>query len=128
MKDREKIGEYVAAFTGKLIDRLAAGIEIKTIVHPANLAGAVIEILLEKNAGGEVQYLTPTETINDAISGVDQNLVSGDLSGITFSGTNISMSNNRIVLIKGEDADGDWSENSAVSDLNRIFHLSEGGE
>lgn len=126
MQDKSKIDEYIAAFTSQLVRRLNAGVGIKTIVHPAETAGGVLEVLLEKGKGGEVQYLTPARTVNEALSSVKQNLVSGDLSSITFTGTNISMQGNRIVLIKGDD--NAWSKNSAATDLNRIFHLTEGSE
>ena len=128
MKDEIKINNYVSALSQQLSSRLVEGVDIKTIVHPVNQEGAVIEIVLEKGTGGGIEYQDATETVNDAASTVSQNLVTGDLSGITFSGTNISMQDNRIVLIKGGDADNEWNTSSAASDLNRIFNLSEGSK
>ena len=128
MQDKKRLGNYVSAFANNLSHRLAPNIEIYTIVHPAESEGAVIELRLEKGAGGKVHYESPTSTVNDALSVVPQNLVTGDLSDVRFRGTNISMQGNRIVLIKGDDTDEQWSDASAVADINRIFGLSEGSD
>lgn len=127
MKDKKTIDEYTAAFKNLLQKRLKKGIGIKCVVHPAEEAGAVLEfILVPKGEQQLIEYKPAEETVNDVLKRVEQKLVGGDISNVTFAGTNISMEGNKIILIKGEDDLGEWDEGAARSDLNRIFHPSFG--
>ena len=65
MKDETKLNNYISAFSQQLSTRLVEGVDIKTIVHPVNQEGAVIEIVLEKGTGGGIEYQGATETVND---------------------------------------------------------------
>lgn len=125
MKDRAIIEQYVKQFEGRLSSRLKPGIGVSAIVHPAASQGAVLEFRLETNIARTVNYQPEAVTVNEALKGVEQALVGGDISNVRFSGTNISLQGNRIVLIKGEDALEEWSNEAADSDFQRIFHLSK---
>ncbi len=45
------------------------------------------------------EYLDVTQTVNDALKGIEQNTFGGNLDGFRFGGTNIIMEPARIVLL-----------------------------
>ena len=122
MNDPATLKRYIKYFKKYLEKRVQSGIKIKTIAHPVRGEGAVIEFILDNNLNPTVEILKPQETLNNAVNNVEQNLISGNIQGVKFSGTNISMQGNKIVLIKGENEDAKWIEKAAKEDLNRIFH------
>jgi hypothetical protein len=61
------------------------------------------------------------QTINKALTNIQQRMFGGNLDGIKFGGTNISMEPNRIILIKGEDENPEWSDQAAQNDVKRIL-------
>jgi len=128
MNDREKIQKYTTAFTSSIRDRVRREIGIRCVVHPTKKDGAVLEFILERGGSEKIDYQPEMETVNDVLKQVKQNLVSGDISQIIFSGTSISMHRNRIVVIKGEDVEEEWGITAAKTDLRRVFHLASGEE
>lgn len=74
-------------------------------------------------AAGEANqdaYEETSATVNDTLRLIDQKLVGGNIDGIVFKGTNISLEPDRILLIKGEDDENEWSDQSARHDVERI--------
>jgi hypothetical protein len=55
------------------------------------------------------------------LASIRQRAFGGSLSGFHFGGTNVVMEDNRIILIKGEDAPDSWSDKAALEDVKRIL-------
>lgn len=122
MKDSKTIERYLKFFGRRLSERLKPGIAYDCNVYPTNGPGAVLEFLFRSGIDNKVEYKPAEETVSSALVHVPQKLVGGNISGIQFSGTNISLEGNRILLIKGEDSEQDWDSVAAKNDISRIFH------
>jgi len=128
MKEKNTIDQYTSVFLELLKKKVKTGIGVKCVIYPAEKDGAVLEISLTPEIKDEVEYRPISDTVNDALQYVEQNLISGNLSNVKFSGTNISMQGNKIILIKGEDTAKEWGENAAIIDSIRIYQLSRGAQ
>ena len=122
MKDSETIERYLKFFGRRLSERLKPGIAFDCNVYPASGSGAVLEFLLRPGSSNKVEFRPVEETVNSVLEHIPQKLVGGNISGIQFSGTNISLEGNRILLIKGEDSEQSWDSIAAKNDIKRIFH------
>ncbi len=90
-------------------------------VYPVEKEGAILEFVLGSDVENDDKYLTVKETVNAALKHVEQKMFGGNLDGIKFGGTNISMEPERIVLIKGEDNDSLWNDAGAKHDVQQIL-------
>ncbi len=61
------------------------------------------------------------ESVNLALNKIEQRMFRGNIDGLKFAGTNISMEPNRIILIKGEDTKSEWNDKGARKDVKRIL-------
>ena len=120
MKDIKKIERYAERIKSKLHSNVQTGVGIDISVYPAEEKGGVIEIKLNKNTNDTFHLEDPKRSVNDVMRAIPQRLVGGDLSGVSFDGTNISMEGNRILFVKGND--NEWDVSSADTDLSRIFN------
>jgi hypothetical protein len=126
MKDDATIKEYAKSVIRTLRPNLRKNIEVVISVTPSEEPGGVIEVqLVEKKLGMRrspraVEIKQTSATVNDALEFIPQNLFGGNLQGVQFRGTNISMSNNRIVFIKGDN--DHWSETDAIYDVNKAIN------
>ena len=120
MQDQNRIQNYINNFRRHIAVYLKPGIGLACKVYPAQGRGAVLEWTLNPSAGNDDHFDNPDTSVNAILKKVPQRLVSGNLDGITFSGTNIALESGRIVLIKGEDDEGSWSDEGARLDVERI--------
>jgi hypothetical protein len=120
MQDRKLIQSYINNFRRHIVAFLRPGIGLACKVHPAKKEGAVLEFLIGPDVQNDDEYFPVEETVSAILRHVPQRMVGGNLDGIKFGGTNISMEPNRIVLIKGEDSDGLWNDDGAKHDVERI--------
>jgi len=124
MKDKQKIQIYVNNIRRHLSKSLKPGIGLRTKSHPVEGPGAIITIFLGENESNIDEFAPSSPTINSALQTIDQHAIGGDLSGVSFSSTNVIMERNRIVLIKGEDDPQRWSDVGSSSDVNIILSSS----
>lgn len=124
MQDRKRIQGYINNFRRRLALHLKPGVGLTCRVYPAEARGAVVECILSADSRNEDDYLPVDKSINVILGKISQRMVGGNLSGVIFSGTNISLEGNRILLIKGEDGEAEWSDDGARSDLDRVLQGS----
>lgn len=126
MKKISKLKKYVELFKRNIRAYLVKGISVKVVMHPVEGEGAVFEFFLnDQNDNSEViEKVRPT--IGRVLSEIPQNMVAGNIEGVTFGGTNLYLEGNRIVLIKGEDDPGTWSVNAVQEDVRRVVSTSQG--
>jgi hypothetical protein len=121
MNDTNKIQAYINNFRRHLAQHLKPGIGLSCHVYPVTGEGAVIEFSIGPNISSDDQFGHSRETVNRVLEVVPQRMVGGNTGGIKFGGTNISMEEDRIVIIKGEDEDSLWSDQGAQEDVQRII-------
>ncbi len=126
MKDKKIIQSYINNFKRHFSQYLKPDIAISSSAYPAEGEGAVLEFLLGEGATLDRYQETVEGTVNDALRHVKQQMVGGNLAGIRFRGTNISLESRKLVLIKGEDAPSEWSDKAALRDVERIVSRKVG--
>lgn len=128
MKDNKRMSRYAMRIIQNLKPKLRSDVDVSITVYPAEQGGGVVEVQLIPNAKASarkrksrgIKILPVKATINDVLEVVPQRIVGGNLKGVQFQGTNISLENNRIVLIKGDNEY--WTENDADSDVGKIIN------
>lgn len=128
MQDKKIIQNYINNFRRYFTTYLKPGIGLACKVYPATSSGAILVFSLGPNVSNEDEYLPSQETVNTSLKTIEQRMVGGNLDGIRFSGTNISMEPAKLVLIKGEDSETLWDDKSAREDVERIIKTSTGGQ
>ncbi len=128
MQDRKLIQSYTNNFRRHIAAFLKPGIGLAFKVRPAKKEGAVLEFLLGPNVENDDEYFALEETVNAVLKHVQQRMVGGNLDGIKFGGTSISMEPNRIILIKGEDNESLWNDDGAKHDVERIMQAFKNGQ
>ncbi len=121
MQDRKIIQIYINNFRRHIAPFLKPSIGLACKVYPVEKEGAILEFVLGSDVENDDKYLTVKETVNAALKHVEQKMFGGNLDGIKFGGTNISMEPERIVLIKGEDNDSLWNDAGAKHDVQQIL-------
>jgi hypothetical protein len=102
--------------------------DIKTTIYPVEADGAVFEFLFnnENDTSENIDSLRPT--VGRVLSEIPQRLVSGNIEGVKFGGTNLYLEGNRILIIKGEDDPSGWSGTAIMEDVQRVVSTSQGGK
>jgi hypothetical protein len=128
MQNLKQIQGYINNFRRHIAAFLKPGIGLACKVRPAEKEGAILEFILGSGVENDDEYFPAEETVNAALKHVQQKMVSGNIDGIKFGGTNISMEPNRIILIKGEDDDNLWNDEGAKHDVERIVQSFQRGQ
>lgn len=122
MDKKDLIQQYINNFRRHISNFLKPGVGIEWNIYPAKEEGAILEILLGENIQNNDNFLSPDNTVNDALKKIEQHAFGGNLSSFNFKGTNIIMEKpNRIILIKGEDNISEWNDDSSIKDIKRII-------
>ncbi len=127
MKDQERIQRYVNDFRRHFSTYLRKGVGMSTLTHPSDLPGAIIEIRIGESVTNEDRFLEPTTSVNEALTSIQQKAFGGNLQGFRFGGTSIVMESDKIVLIKGDDSEDNWSDKSASKDVSQIVNSTDRG-
>ena len=127
MKNKQTIQEYINNFRRRLAAYMRPGIGLACTVFPANSQGAILEFKIGPGISNTDEFRPESETVNEALTAIGQQAFGGNLSGFKFSGTNIIMEVNRIILIKGEDDPSQWNDSAADADIKRILPPAIGG-
>ncbi len=123
MKDKKTIQAYVNNFRRHMSKYLKKGIGLSSKAYPVDGDGCVIEVRIGPNLPNDDEIDEIHESINEVLKKIPQRIVSGNLDGIKFGGTNISMEPDRILIIKGEDDENLWNDTGAANDVNRIISI-----
>ncbi|MDR3631732.1 MAG: hypothetical protein P4L42_15530 [Desulfocapsaceae bacterium] len=121
MEDKKIVQEYVNNFRRHLASHLRPGIGLSCKIFPAKAEGAVLEFTIGPSISNDDCFEIPKDTVNSILQDVPQRLIGGNIGGVKFGGTNVSMEPNRIVLIKGEDDPQLWNDQGARDDIERII-------
>lgn len=129
MNKKDLLKKYANKFVSELRPRLRGDVQADMVIYPANGNGAVVEVKLLRGSSRKnkaIQFAADSPTVNSVLKKIPQHFVGGNIDGVHFAGTNISLENNRILLIKGDDQH--WSESDAIADLSRVFNAQSGGK
>ena len=127
MKNKQTIQEYINNFRRRLAPYMRPGIGLACTVFPANSQGAILEFKIGPGISNTDEFRPESETVNEALTGIEQRAFGGNLSGFKFGGTNVIMEDNRIILVKGEDDPSKWNDSAADADVKRILPTANGG-
>jgi hypothetical protein len=128
MIKESKLKKYVELFTRKIATYLSQDISIKTVIHPVESEGAIFEFFLGLNNEETVKFAPVQKTVGHALLSIPQNMISGTPENIKFGGTNLYLENNRVVVIKGDDANEEWSGTAIEKDVTRVVTSSQGAK
>lgn len=128
MKKKPRLLKYAELFKRNIAPYLADHVSVKTTIYPVSAPGAIFEFVFNQENDRSETIAGVKPTIGAVLSSIPQNIVSGGAEGITFGGTNIFMTGNRLLLIKGEDAAFHWDGNMVKEDVQRVVSTSQGGK
>jgi len=128
MKRSTRLKKYVELFNRNIRHFLAPGVEIRTTIYPVEAEGAVFEFVFNRDNDSSESLDIIRPTISAVLSEIPQGMIEGDLDGVKFGGTNLYLELDRILVIKGEDDQEDWSGNAIIEDVQRIISTSRGGK
>lgn len=122
--DKQTIQKYINNFRRHLSNHLRPGIGLKAYIYPTDKEGVVLVFQLGKNLENDDVYKKTYSSMSEVLrSKVKQNAFGGDLSGITFSGTNTILENDRIIFIK-DDSFNEWTDEASKKDISKLFQSS----
>lgn len=120
MNNEKRLKKYTGSLISELSKYLRKGMKVKADIYPAVGEGAIIELEINERNESRIKIMPSSPRINDALSKIEQRLIEGNVQGITFRGTNLYLEGKRILLIKGEDDHGEWSNAAVLEDVKRI--------
>ena len=121
MKDKDLLQKYINNFRREISPYLKPNIGLKSKVHPSDGEGAILEFELAPGIENDDEYEIVTPSLGLALKDIEQHAFGGQLENISFKGTNVILENNRIILVKGEDQESQWSEQAVMLDLARVL-------
>ncbi len=121
MNNQKQLKKYANSFISSLKSNIKSGYVISSRIHPANGKGAVLEFEINRNSKPEISFENTAPTVSKTLETIEQRLIGGNIAGVTFSGTNVYMAGNRIVIIKGDNEHGSWSNKAAEADAWRVI-------
>lgn len=127
MNKKEELNRYATKFANELQPRLRTDIQADVVIYPTSGNGAIVEVKLvpkSKRSSTPICFEAESNSINQILKKIPQNFIGGNIDGIQFSGTNISLEGNRILLIKGDNQH--WSESDAIADIARLLDAKSG--
>jgi hypothetical protein len=127
MKKNTRLKKYAELFQRNISSYLAPGVSMKTVIYPVEEEGAVFEFLFNKEGLDTEEFSKLRKSVGNVLSEIPQKLIAGNIEGVQFGGTSLYLEGNRILVIKGEDAQEQWSGNAVIDDVRRVVSSSQGG-
>lgn len=122
--DKQTIQKYINNFRRHLSNHLLPGIGLKAYIYPTFKDGVVLVFQLGKNLENDDVYKKTFSSMSEILNNkVKQNAFGGDITGITFSGTNTILENDRIIFIKDNSLD-EWTDEASKKDISKLFQSS----
>jgi hypothetical protein len=128
MIKKSKLKKYVELFTRKISKYLSQDINIRTVIHPVEGEGALFEFFLGLNNEETIEFAPVQKTVGHALLSIPQKMIKGAPESIKFGGTNLYMETNRVVVIKGDDTNEEWSGAVIEKDVARVVTSSQGAK
>ena len=126
MPDRSILQGYVNNFRRHIGRFLKPGIGIRCDIYPIDGSGAVIAFHFGAAEENDDTVHPSSVSFADALSKVPQRTFGGNLSGITFKGTNTILEPERAIFIK-DDSAPQWRDSAAKNDVDRVVSGNRGG-
>lgn len=127
MDKKEEISVYANKLLQELKPKLGKDVQADFIIYPASGRGAVVEVKLKRGGHQAPKWITfepDAPSVNEVLKTIPQKFVGGNIDTVQFSGTNISLEENRILFIKGDDQH--WAESDAIEDISRVLGAKGG--
>jgi hypothetical protein len=121
MNNQKQLKKYANRFIERIKPSIRSGYDILAKIYPANSQGAILEFEIIQAKKSSVEIKPNADSINSSLKGIEQHLIGGNIDGVRFSGTNLYMEGNRILLIKGDDKHEEWSNAAVEDDIQRIL-------
>ncbi|QNY13512.1 hypothetical protein IC766_15690 [Acinetobacter seifertii] len=121
--EKKYIQKYVNNFRRQISHSFKPGIGLRAYIYPTLKDGAVIVFQFGNNLENDDVYKKTFDSIPEILKKINQNIFGGDISNLTFSGTNTIMENDRVIFIKDESIE-EWSEEATKNDISKIFNAS----
>lgn len=123
MKKKERIVKYANKLVIELKPKLRGDVQADLVIYPAiGKLGAVVEVKLQHGSTpnpNNLKFEPAAPSVNHVLNKIPQHFIGGNIAGVQFTGTNISLEENRILIIKGDDQH--WSESDAIADISRVL-------
>ncbi len=121
MNKRKELNRYIKMFTNDISQYIKNKASVSVEAYPVEGDGAVFEFVInDKPVAHKVQIHKAEKSLQKALSHVEQNLIDGDLDNVSFSGTNLLLDGNRIIIIKGGNNQDSWSNRAILEDVKKI--------
>lgn len=117
---QEIIQRYINEFRRNITPMLKPNMGLEIDIYNCGKEGAVLIVFFNPGGKSIDKEINEFATIADVLNSIEQNFVGGNLTGMTFKGTNMMMEQNRILLIKEGNQD-EWSATKLKEDLEKII-------
>lgn len=114
------IQRYVNNFRRQLSIYLKPNIGLQIDIYNCSSEGGIIALFFKPGGKSSDNHIVKYNKISDALKDMNQMFFGGDLSGLHFSGTNIMMDHEKILLIKDTNPN-EWAESKLKEDLKSII-------
>ena len=121
MNNQKLLKKYAKNFTEAISKNIKYGYVLEAKIHPVDSSGAIIEFDIVNGKKSKTLFEKPAATVGKSLQSIQQNFIGGNLDGVTFSGTNVMMDNNRIIIVKGENDNSVWNLKAAREDALRVI-------
>jgi len=117
--DQNIIQKYINNLRINLTRFLKPNIGLEVDIYNCGNEGAVLIVYFKPKGKSIDKEIGHFESIAEVLGSIEQNFFSGNLTNFHFKGTNMMMSNNRIIIIK-DNSDSEWTAAQLNDDLNKI--------
>jgi hypothetical protein len=121
MNNQKLLKKYANSFVSSMKPSIKLGYNVSAKIHPTNGNGATIEFEINDSKKSEVSLVQTVDSVNKTLATIEQNMIGGNIEGVRFSGTNIYMDGNRIVIIKGDNEHSSWDNSAAQKDVQKVI-------
>lgn len=121
MQNQDILQSYVNNFRRHFSVYLRPSVGMTCEIFPAVANGAIFVFTMGQNVQNIDKFM-PTETnVSSAFFKIPQNSIDIDNPNakLHFSGTNVILEGNRIILIKGDDDISEWNDIAASIDVKK---------
>lgn len=117
---KEDIQHYINNFRRALSVYLKPDFNLRAFVYPSK-EGAIVEFEFRKDQPTKDEFKKEEDTITDQLSKIQQHSFGGNLKGMKFTGTNIVLEANKILVIKDNNLK-EWTSTKAEEDVHKLLN------
>ncbi len=114
------IQKYINEFRRHITSILKPNIGLEIDIYNCGNEGAVLVVLFKPGDKSIDKEINEFDSISAVLNSIDQNFIGGNVSGITFGGTNMMMDGNRIIIVKDRN-ENEWSTSKLKEDIDKII-------